>query len=97
MKIRQLLERDSSEPASVEYEFEFQRPDGEWDSTMIEIRGNVHTQYDPYNTGDSPTQTHFEPIEATDKSTGKPFDLKLIKDQKSWDWISQEAAEQAGY
>lgn len=96
MKIRQLLERDNSTPATVEYELEYQRPDGEWDSSIIEINGRVHTEHDPYNTGDSPAQTTFEPVSAYDKTTGKPFDLSMIKDQKAWDWISQQAAEQAG-
>lgn len=97
MKIRQLLERDTSVPSTAEYEYQFQLPNGEWSTEMIEISGYVHTEHDPYNTGDSPTQTTFEPVEATVKSTGKPFDMNLIKDHKVWDQISHEAAERAGY
>lgn len=96
MKLQALLERDTSTPTSVEYEHQFQGPDGEWDSRMLVITGNLITEYDPYATGDSPSISTFEPTGVTAKDTGEELDLTaFIKslDQKSYQWIIDQAGE----
>ena len=96
MKLQALLERDSRTPTSVEYEQEFQGPDGEWDSRMLEVTGDLITEYDPYATGDSPSQSTFEPRSVTVKDTGEELDLvAFLKtlDEKSYQWLINQAAE----
>ena len=98
MKIRAILERDQRVPTSVDYEQEFQDANGEWDYRVVTIEGDAITEYDPYNTGDSPSIGTFEPRRAFVKDTGAELDLMpFIKslDHKSYQWIINQACENA--
>ncbi len=98
MKLKALLERDTSVPTSVDYEQEFQDANGEWDYRFITIEGNCITEYDPYATGDSPSQSTFEPTRAFVKDTGEEIELTpFLKslDPKSYQWIVDQACENA--
>lgn len=100
MKLRAILERDISIPVSVDYEQEFQGPDGEWDTRIITIDGDVVVERDPYATGDSPTWTTFEPTAAYVKDTGDSLDLKQFLqslDAKQHQWILDQATDRVEY
>jgi hypothetical protein len=99
MKIRAILERDISVPTSVDYEdYPVQLPNGETDYIVVTIEGNAITEYDPYNTGDSPSIGTFEPTRVFNKETGEELELQaFIKslDDKSYQWIINQACENA--
>lgn len=94
MKIRALLERDERIPSSVDYEQEFQGPDGEWESRMVTVEGDLITEYDPFNTGDSPSTSTFEPTGVIIKDTGEQLDLRQFLKSltpQQYQWIINQA------
>lgn len=94
MRIRQLLERSTRVPVTVEYEQEFETSPGEWDTRVLNVHGSVEVLSDPYGTGDSPTSYEFEPDSITDV-TGAVMPLTVISDEKAWSWIEDQAVRQA--
>lgn len=81
MKLRTLLERDVTVPASVTFEYERPLPDGEVEYVDVTIEGTCTVLTDPYGTGDSPTDTSFDADRAFVTDTGEQLDLNvLIKD-----------------
>jgi hypothetical protein len=92
------LERDERIPASVDYEQEFQGPDGEWDSRMLTVEGDLIIEHDPYNTGDSPSISTFEPTGVIVKETGDQLNLQQFLKSltpQQYQWIINQAAESA--
>lgn len=81
MRLTPIIEQRgvSRHAASVEYTEYGNTPETE-DTVvgMYEINGTVTVESDPFATGDSPTESTFEPVSAIDKKTGKPVSLQQL-------------------
>lgn len=102
MKIRAILERAGIDrtPASVEYELEEEQPNGDWIARMVVVSGTVTIERDPYGTGDSPTDSSFDPLVVVDKETGEQLDVKAFYAMitpSAAQWIEDQAVQNASY
>ena len=92
MLVKQLFERATRVPVTVNFEQEVETSPGEFNTQPLVITGFVTTERDPFGTGDSPTEHRFEPTSIT--SQGEPVPLTAITDQSDWDWIENQAISQ---
>lgn len=96
MKLSAIFEKSSYNTVSVAYDLERQLPDGEWEVVPVRVSGVVHTERDPFGTGDSPTEHTFEPRSVEVAETGQQIDVdafyKMIS-QSAAEWIEDQAIE----
>lgn len=102
MKIRAILERAGANrtTSSVEYELEEQQPNGDWIARMVIVSGYVTVEQDPFGTGDSPSETSFDPVSVVDKETGQKMDVKAFYasiSRSAAEWIDEQAIQNASY
>lgn len=94
MKLSAIFEKSTYDTVSVDYDLERQQPNGEWETIPVRISGVVHTEYDPFGTGDSPTEYEFEPRTVEVIETGEKIDVKAFYsmiEPSAAEWIDDQA------
>lgn len=98
MKLSQLFERKNSSSekgVDIEFEYEFEDDEGNYDSEIIRFGVDVVATADAHNTGDSPTDHDAKITSATVVSTKKPFNWKKLLTKTQIKGIIERAVEKA--